>query len=307
MMKQIQLERTDLNLLVLFENVMEEGHVGRAAERMHLSASAVSHGLRRLRRLLNDPLFLRTPKGVVPTARATELAGPIAEALARARHVIGIADPFDPNTSKRRFTIGAIDGIAAVIMTPLLTDVRRAAPDIDISLRQLRPGSALAELEARRIDIAIAPIEDVPSRFAERELYEEDFVIAARRRHPFLRQPTLTHYCRMQHVVVSLGDDTHTLVDRELAKKRLTRRVALWVPSFMQALAVVAESDLLLALPRRLAAMQAKRFNLVAVEAPVRLPRSTIRAVAPKVALMDAGLSWMLAAVERAAGETRRV
>src|SRR5688572_21167492 len=102
MLNEIDLSRADLNLLVLFEAVLEERHVGRAAERLHLTASAVSHGLSRLRRLLHDPLFLRTPKGVVPTARATELAAPIADVMARVRGVISTAAPFDPATSTRR-------------------------------------------------------------------------------------------------------------------------------------------------------------------------------------------------------------
>src|SRR5918997_6391986 len=106
MLKETDLSRVDLNLLVLFATVLEERHVGRAAARLNLSPSAVSHGLGRLRRLLKDPLFLRTPKGVVPTARATELAEPIAEILARVRNVVATAEPFDPATSTRRFTIG---------------------------------------------------------------------------------------------------------------------------------------------------------------------------------------------------------
>ena len=85
---------------MLFEAVLEERHVGRAAERLNLSASAVSHGLGRLRRLLNDPLFLKTPKGVVPTARAAELAAPIAEILARVRRVVASAEPFDPGSRR---------------------------------------------------------------------------------------------------------------------------------------------------------------------------------------------------------------
>ena len=103
MLNQIDLSRADLNLLVLFEAVLKERHVGRAADRLNLTPSAVSHGLGRLRRLLNDPLFLRTPKGVVPTARATELAAPIADVLARVRSVISTAEPFDPAKSTRRF------------------------------------------------------------------------------------------------------------------------------------------------------------------------------------------------------------
>src|SRR5688572_12380918 len=101
MLNTIDLSRTDLNLLVLFEVVLEEGHVGRAADRLKLSPSAISHGLGRLRRLLNDPLFLRTPKGVVPTVRATALAGPVADVLARARSIISSAVPFDPARSTR--------------------------------------------------------------------------------------------------------------------------------------------------------------------------------------------------------------
>ncbi len=88
MLNEIDLSRADLNLLTLFEVVLRERHVGRAAARLNLSPSAVSHGLKRLRLLLNDPLFLRTPKGVVPTARAAQLAEPIAEVLARVRNVI---------------------------------------------------------------------------------------------------------------------------------------------------------------------------------------------------------------------------
>src|SRR5436190_23828643 len=109
MMNEINLARADLNLLALFEVIFSERHVGRAAARLNLTASAVSHGLGRLRQLLNDPLFLRTPKGVVPTARGIELAEPVAEILTRVRRVISTAEPFDPATSTRRFTIGAPD------------------------------------------------------------------------------------------------------------------------------------------------------------------------------------------------------
>src|SRR6266699_7343997 len=95
MLKLAHLARIDLNLLVLFQVVLDERHVGRAAGRLNLTPSAVSHGLGRLRRLLNDPLFLRTPKGVMPTARASALAEPIADLLERARNVLSSAEPFD--------------------------------------------------------------------------------------------------------------------------------------------------------------------------------------------------------------------
>ncbi len=196
MLNEIDLSRADLNLLTLFEVVLRERHVGRAAARLNLSPSAVSHGLKRLRLLLNDPLFLRTPKGVVPTARAAELTEPIAEVLARVRNVIAGAEAFDPAKSSRRFTVAAPDGISSVIVQPLLAILGCRAPGIDIGLRQLLPPNrsierawepALADLEAGAMDVAIAPIESVPLRFLARTLYEEDFVVVARARQNFAR------------------------------------------------------------------------------------------------------------------------
>src|SRR5215212_2516264 len=110
MLNKANLARIDLNLLVLFEAVLEERHVARAALRLHVSPSAVSHGLGRLRRLMHDPLFLRQPKGVVPTERAQQLAAPVADILERARRVLDEARTFDPANSSRRFVIGAPDG-----------------------------------------------------------------------------------------------------------------------------------------------------------------------------------------------------
>ena len=128
MLNHIDLWHTDLNLLRLFEVVWQERHVGRAATRLHLSPSAVSHGLGRLRRLLNDPLFIRHPRGLNPTDRAAELAAPVGEILDRARVVIAGARPFDPARSKRHFVIAAVDGIGSVILPRLTARNQQAVP-----------------------------------------------------------------------------------------------------------------------------------------------------------------------------------
>src|SRR5689334_23193721 len=107
MLQEIDLTQVDLNLLVLFDVIMRERHVGRTGARLHLSPSAVSHGLARLRRALHDPLFLKHPKGVVPTDRAATLATPIADILERIRGVVANAVGFDAESSTRRFTIAA--------------------------------------------------------------------------------------------------------------------------------------------------------------------------------------------------------
>lgn len=312
MLNSIDLARVDLNLLVLFEVVMAERHVGRTAKRLHLSPSAISHGLGRLRRLLNDPLFLKTPKGVVPTGRAMELAAQIADVLSRVRSVVSTAEPFDPAKSTRRFTLGAPDGVAAVLLLPLVAQLRSHAPAVDISVRQLLPTQgetspelawrdAFVDLESRAVDMAIIPFNDVPTRFERRTVYEEDFVIVARSGHPFASDPSLRRYCESQHVVVSHGGDPYGFVDDFLAKQGRSRRVALTVPNFLFALAVIAETDLIAALPRRFADMQAARFRLVAREAPLPMPTFSINAVVPKVAMMDAGVSWLFDLLTRSA------
>jgi DNA-binding transcriptional LysR family regulator len=305
MLHQIDLSRIDLNLLVLFEVVFQERHVGRSAERLHLSPSAISHGLRRLRTLLGDPLFLKTPKGVVPTERALQLATSVAEILARIRGIVSTAAPFDPRRSKRRFVVGAPDGVSSVILPSLLAKLRDGAPGVDLGVRQLLPAQdslaahlawkgALQELEDRTLDIAIVPLDDLPARFHKQKLYEEEFVIAAHKGHSFQRNPTLKRYCEMEHLVVSHTGDVSGFVDVELAKEDLARRVVLTVPNFNFALSVLAETEMVSALPRRFVEIHGARFNVVAVKAPLPLPRFAINIVLPKVAMMDAGLAWLV-------------
>lgn len=306
MLNAADLTRLDLNLLVVFQVVLEERHVGRAAARLSLTSSAVSHGLGRLRSLFEDPLFLRTPKGVVPTARASELAAPVADILLRVGHVMEGGVRFDPATSSRRFTIGAPDAVSAVILPRLISDLRRNAPRIDISVRQVFPQTSLEELESRAVDLVITPAEDIPKRFAARMLAEEEFVIAARNGHPFFRRPTLDNYCAQQHILASVSGDPKGFVDIELERMGRSRRIVLVVPHFMMALTALTDTDLISTLPRSLVQAQAARYGLSNVAAPIPLVTSPLRAVVPQVALMDAGLTWLLDRVERAA-EVMRV
>jgi DNA-binding transcriptional LysR family regulator len=306
MLNTIQLSRVDLNLLVLFDVVLAEGHVGRAAERLSLTPSAVSHGLARLRRLLGDPLFLRTPRGVVPTAQAAALAPAIGDALARVSGVLVAAERFDPARSQRRFAIGAPDAIAAVVLPRLLALLRERAPGVDLGVTQLLPvpgarsargfwEPTLALLESRTLDLALSPLYDMPARFAAHALYEEAFVIVGRIGHPFVQRATLERFCASAHALVSGHGDPYGFIDERLARLGRSRRIALTAPSFMTVLAWVADTDLLAAVPRGLAAAHAGRYGLRAVELPRALVRGVDRigVIAAKAALGDTGLAWL--------------
>jgi DNA-binding transcriptional LysR family regulator len=313
MLNPAQLLRIDLNLLVLFMAVLEEGHVARAAAKLNLTPSAVSHGLRRLRNLLQDPLFLKTPKGVKPTERALALAAPIAEILARIDTVISTSGPFDPRTARRRFTIGAPDAISAILTTPLLEHLEKEAPGMDIRILQLMPqrhgkptsaawDEVLAELDAQRLDLVVLPIGPPPPRFDARLLFEEDFVVTARKGHPIARDPSLKNYLRMRHMLVSAIGDAYGVVDEKLAGKGLSRRVALTVPNFMMALAQLAETDLIATLPRHLVMRHAARFGLGMFPTPFPWRPDPVRVIASKAAMADAGIAWMFNSVVRCLG-----
>jgi DNA-binding transcriptional LysR family regulator len=305
MLNAAHLARVDINLLVLFHVALEERHVGRAAERLRLTSSAVSHGLARLRRLLDDPLFLRTPKGIVPTARALALREPVAEILSLVQGVLHTAVPFDPATSRRRFVIGAPDAVLASSATTLLERIGAMAPGVDLGLLHLMPqrrervadnpwAQCLNQIEQREVDVALLPVHELPPRFEARWLYDEDFVVAMRKGHAYARHPTEANFCAARHLLVSSSGDAYGFVDEALGKRGRQRRVALTVPSFTAALEHVAHSDLLATLPRRLVRRHTARFGLTAVELPFKRKPDAIQAVTTRAAMLDAGIAWLM-------------
>lgn len=299
MLNEIDLSRIDLNLLVLFDTVLQERHVARAAERLNLSASAVSHGIRRLRETFNDPLFLKQPKGVAPTERALAMAEPVAQILAQVRQIVASSDGFDPRRSKRRFMIGAPDALAVVALPIVLAEISKSAPGVSVGVIDLLPADIIAALDSRTIDVALYPLEEVPARFDTRLLYEEDFIIAAHPDHQLGKRPSLEKYCRARHLLVSRRGDPHGFVDEILQKHGLSRSIALTVPSFMFALSIVAGTDLIATLPRGLLRAHAARFGIATVEPPLELGQSSVRAIAPKAAVMDDGIAWLLDLLQR--------
>jgi DNA-binding transcriptional LysR family regulator len=313
MLNQIDLSRVDLNLLVLFETVLTKGNVGLAAAALNLSPSAVSHGLGRLRRLLNDPLFLRTPRGVVPTERALDLQPRIAEVLAGVRGVLTLAEPFDPATSTRRFRIGSPDSALAVHGPMLMHEVVKSAPGVRLSLLHILPSfrvspgegaftHVLGQLEDRVFDLAAIPQLDdtpLPARFLSRPLGPDRLVAVCQPDHPFARDPSLDGYCAARHVMMSLTGDMTAAIDTLLAEGGRQRMVAATVPNAMLALLVAASTDLVASLPASLARDQAGRFGLVTLPLPFDQGQTPLNAVVTRAAHADAGIAWLLRLVER--------
>jgi DNA-binding transcriptional LysR family regulator len=184
----------------------------------------------------------------------------------------------------------------------------KLGPGIDLSVRSVLPQSALADLDARQADLMIQPLVEVPPRFHAARLYEEEFAIAMRKGHPLGSKLTLDRYCAAKHVLVSMTGDPHGNVDVRLKKLGKTRRVAATVPNFLFALAVVAETDLIAAVPRH-AATYAYRYGAVLVDPPAPLApltHSVIQIIAARAAMADPGVAWLFGVLADCSGKQPR-
>ena len=208
----MNLASLDLNLLVVFDALMTERHTTRAGQRIGLSQPAVSKALGRLRQIFNDELFVRTSEGMQPTQRAIELAAPVADALRQLERALDPAD-FDPATARGIFTLVTNDLVASTIIPEFMRRMDKAAPGIDIRLKESLAGS-LDLLDRLEADIAITATTSHPDRFVSETVLREDFVVLMRADHPLATGDfTLERFITARHVMVSITGDGRGDVD----------------------------------------------------------------------------------------------
>ena len=250
----------DLNLLIVFDAVMREKHVTRAAKRIGITQPAVSNALNRLRYIAKDDLFIRSSNGVVPTSRALELGPPIRQAINLVENAF---DPssFDPKNSLDDFNI-AISNYTASILFPKLAEVlEKEAPNINVRSKQLGDVDLLKELEAANIDFIIAGQQlEETDNFISHHLYDEDFVCVMRKDHPLAKKKKLSikEFAESKHLMVATTGKAFGFVDYLLEAKGLKRRVAMTVNQFLVAPAIIRQSNMILTVSKRVAA----RFRL---------------------------------------------
>src|SRR4051812_39296884 len=198
----------DLNLLIVFDAVMQERSVTRAGGRIGLSQPAVSHALSRLRHMLKDELFIRTPEGMMPTPRAEQLAEPLRRALSDMQLALE-PETFVATEASRQFVIALNNYAAVILAAPLLTAVTAAAPGIRLDLRPSGLRDMPALLDRGELDLAMGTFDDVGERFARAPLVEDSFVVAMRRDHPAARReltpPVLAALSHLE--ISSSGED----------------------------------------------------------------------------------------------------
>lgn len=270
-MNGVNLAGVDLNLLVAFEALMAERSVTRAAERMGLTQSAMSNTLARVRALLGDPVLVRSGGGMQPTDRALELALPVAAALREVRRALSPRPRFVAAQSRQRFRLITADLNELLFLPALVRRLGREAPGVDLEVTHVESGFPAEELRSGRSDVALGTFQ-VPEGFLARTLFEEEFVCIVRRDHPRVRSRLgLKQFTELGHVLVSPFGGRAGLVDQALAGHERHRRVAVQTRHFLISPLLVATSDLVATVPRRLAEHFAKLLPLRVLRPPVAI------------------------------------
>ncbi|MEM9462055.1 MAG: LysR family transcriptional regulator [Myxococcota bacterium] len=290
----------NLNLLVALDALLGEGSVTAAAHHVGVTQSAMSHSLRQLREMVDDPLLVRGAGGLVPTPRAESLRIPVRRALLDLQHALRDPPSFDPAVASRCFRIGTGDSVAYTMLPALVGDCT-SHPGIDLEVvpPSTEDGSQLVVGE---LDLLISV--DVAERpgLCRAPLMTDDFVCLVRCGHPTIRRRlTLRQYLRLPHVLITTTGAGLGPVDAQLHAQGQSRRIALRIRYFLAAPLVVARSDLVLTAPRQLAEYFVRHFPLEIHEAPIELRPFTLEMLWHERYDADPGHRWLRGRVQAAA------
>ncbi|MCP1175857.1 LysR family transcriptional regulator [Ralstonia chuxiongensis] len=276
-----RLRRVDLNLLLVFDALYRHKSVVGAANELAMSPSAVSHALARLRTSLSDELFVRYGSAMQPTARAEQMATTVVRTLSELDWCLESARPFHPATSKQTFVFAATDFTAFAVLPALIGRLESVAPHLRFRMVYSTHSDSLEELQAGRIHFALGlrngpattPPEGVEIMFGP----EDEYVVATRHDHPVIRDSlSLEQYLQARHVVVVPWFDTGSIISATLERLGLKRDVAIQLPSLLAAPFIVAKSNYLITLPRRVAEQFCGAAPLAIHPAPFQIPRYTL-------------------------------
>ena len=288
----MNLNSLDLNLLVALDALLLEANVSRAAMRIGLSQPAASHALQRLRDLIGDPLLVRNGSRMELTPRALSLRAPLAQALDQVRSLF-VPDAFDAARSERQFRLMMPDLAVELLMPLLMEKITKAAPNVRIDVVPWQGPAIFSAEFARTIDMVIS-IGNAFKAFHRQLLYTDRDALAVRRGHPAgAKLSKRDVFLKASHIAVVIRGNNEDLIDSWLRSKNIERPIALTVPGYIEALHVVARTDLVAFVPGRLIAALAKPLSLVAVTPPLDPGIDEQFMFYPTRAQFDPGSIWL--------------
>ena len=306
-MKIMHVTSLDLNLLRVFDVLLEERSVTRAGARLGLTQSAVSHALNRLRYHLGDELFQRDAQGMQPTRRALEIGPSLHTALTQLQSALTPVD-FEPTVSDHRFNVIAGSYACAVLMPALVAELQARAPRIVLQISE-NPPDLVEQLDTGRFDFAIGSFDSAPDRFARERLMVEALAWVVRAGHPLTERPaTLEDLVSVPHVVVAgrreavirsaisqrASWEDLGAVESELAKRNLARHIGVVAPDTFSAMTIVARSEMATLIPRRFA-LQSGRLALI--EPPYETPPVDVTLLYRRDRLVEPTMAWLRALI----------
>ena len=261
----------DLNLLRAFDALMRERNVSRAAQRMSLSQPAMSNALSRLRDLLEDPVLVRTSRGMQPTPKALDLETPIRNALSAIEQSLVPEADFDPATSDQTFHVATTDYVEMLLLPKLIKHLDKVAPKVKLKIHALGLDIPEAELEEGVFDFAVGRFAQVPNRLLSEFWLSDNLVCLVRDDHPWFDDSiSVQQFLEVEQIWVS-GGQRSGVVDAWLKKNNLTRNVAYTTPNFLMAPHIVAQTDMLVVTPSAIAQEYVKKMPLKILPMPMEL------------------------------------
>ena len=295
----------DLNLLKALDAFLREGNVGRAALRLRLSQPAASHALRRLRETLNDPILVRNGLRMELTPRAESLREPLKAALDQMQSLFA-GETFNPTQSARHFRLLFPDLVVELLLPQMMNRIAKQAPRVAIEVMPWRGPDGMTAEFTRSLDLITSFAADAYKGFHRLTLYRDSDAVAVRKGHPLGRRLSKREaYFSARHVAVAGRGQHEDIIDFWLRGKGFERNVVLTVPTYVEALHVVARSDLVAFVPRRLIASLAKPLSLLAVDPPVDPGTDEQFLFYPTRAQNDPGSVWLRNLVMHTAREMR--
>jgi DNA-binding transcriptional LysR family regulator len=303
-MREVDLRGIDLNLLVLLDALIEQRNVTWAADRMQMSQPAMSRALGRLRKLLNDPILVRGGDGLRPTPRAITLHPELKRLLNEITQLVSDVS-FSPEELMGCITLAATDYEMIVFLPKLMMSIAQSAPKLDVKVIPLF-NIAAESLHNGNIDLAFGVSQaTLPNHLCQEPLYEDTYVTLLRPQHPAVNGLSIEQFSALNHVqVAATGSRQESAVDTALNKLGLHRRIVLQSPSFITALAIVAESNLVVTLPASIARRYAVQHNLVAIATPIYCPPITHISIWSGLKDADPAHQWLRKLVREAANQT---
>lgn len=285
----------NINWLYVFVEVYRLQSVSRAAERLGLAQANVSTALARLRHHFDDPLFCRTSRGMEPTSYAQQIYPDVQASLQKLEKLSGLRATFDPATAIRHFRIGMTDISEVAVLPTLINHLRQIAPGVTVEAERTNVETA-HRLESGEIDLAVGFMPHLEAGFYQQVLFRQDFVCLVAQDHPRIRtQLNRKAFLAEDHIVVTTSGTGHAIVEKVLASKGYDRRVVLKVPSFLGVARLVASTELLVIVPRRLGEALAQQERVRVLPPPLPLPPFAVKQHWHERFHLDSGNAWLRA------------